>query len=578
MMKKLGSARFALILILLTAILVISATFIESHSGSHGLAERFIYHTLLFKALLAGFFINILFSTFTRWPFKTKHIPFLITHLGLLMVILGVFVKQQFGVQGIIKLVEGEATNEMTIKDELALNIENRSGEVRQYAIDSIPFKVKQLEPHSKESFPSWIHDGSLHLIGHPPLQLPVDQPLLLDGRTIHTYARETPLTSAILWGEKPFLYFHKNGESGVLMHGNGFGTVETQALTDKMPNTYAVYDRGFQGYTAFYELKFATSPDSYLEALIEKHADELSPPLALLKATCEKASVPFGETAIEVLKTCYSQKPHWIDPLIDWKSLSEVDLNVLRWARNLLNEMPPDGNISEHLRQIDWPFADQVQNTHDFFYQLYSIKEDLPQLKGNERLLPVYLRLYELDYRAIALEAPKETAFTLEIESPLHRKLLIMKEEKQLENNKPALIVDIAGKELSIPFESAVKTPITENLLASLEYKKLLLPFEVRLHQAKDIKYPGSEQTESFECCLTVEGKKLNVSMNNVHETKSGYRLYLSGMTAIDTNDVRAVQLAVNRDPAKYLLTYPGALLIAMGILGLFFYKKGHR
>lgn len=484
------------------------------------------------------------------------------------MVILGVFVKQQFGVQGIIKLVEGEATNELILKDELALNLENRRGEVRQYSLDSSPFKVIRIEPHSKESYSSWIQDEKLHLIGHSPLPLPVNQSLLIDGKTIQTYAHKDPLTPSIIWGEKPFLYFQ---EAESLSFGNGFGTVETQKLSEEMPSTYAVYDRGFQGYSSFYELKFTASPDPYLAALIEKHASELSPPLALIQTTCDKAGVPFGETAVEVLKS----KTHWIEPLIDWSALNETDLNALRWARDLLKDH--DSPLIDHLKKIKWPFAEQVHNMRDFFSQLYSIKEELPTLQGNDHLLPLYIALYDLDYQLLALEAPKETAFTLELESPLYRSVSPLAEEKQLEKNKPVLFLEVAENEITIPFESVVKTPLTDHLLATFENKKLKLPFEVRLHQAKDLKYPGSEQTMSFECCLTVDGKKVNVSMNNVHETNSGYRLYLSGMTAIDTNNVRAVQLAVNRDPAKYLLTYPGAILIALGIIGLFFINKRH-
>ncbi len=60
---------------------------------------------------------------------------------------------------------------------------------------------------------------------------------------------------------------------------------------------------------------------------------------------------------------------------------------------------------------------------------------------------------------------------------------------------------------------------------------------------------------------------------MNEVHETSDGYRFYLSGMGPLDRYGVKNVQLVVNRDPAKYLLTYPGAILVSLGILLL--YKK---
>ena len=104
MIRFLGSLYLTVPLLILTLILVAIATFLEGQTGSHALAEGWIYHHPFFYFLLSLYFVNILFSTFTRWPFKLRHIPFLITHMGLLMVILGVAIKGFFGVQGVMRL------------------------------------------------------------------------------------------------------------------------------------------------------------------------------------------------------------------------------------------------------------------------------------------------------------------------------------------------------------------------------------------------------------------------------------------------------------------------------------------
>jgi hypothetical protein len=578
MIKLLGSAKFALLLILLTAGFVIAATIIEAHSGSHGLAEKWVYHSPLFKLLLIGFFINILFSTFTRWPFKKRHIPFLITHLGLLMVILGVFVKQQFGVQGTIHLMEGEATNLLIVKDQPVIALENRRGEIWQYALGASlphPITLKHVASNSKEAFLSWIHHNALHLHPFPPLPLPVDQKLTIDGRTIHVYAKDSPLPDSIIWGNEPFVYFFKDS----LYYGNGFGAQHEQALNPNLPASYVLYDKGFQGYTAFLTLPFESSPDPYLEDLLESHKESLSPPLALLYETCSKAKVPFGETAVEALKACDQQKSHWIEPLIHWKSLSEYELNAMRWARELIKDLPSETSLQQHLKTIGWPYADGVERLSDLLSQLLAVKEELPPLNGNEQLLSIYLALYDIDYKSLVLSVPLQQAYKIEIESPIQKEVEFITEVSQLENNKPAAVIASSGQEQIVVFDSPIKTALhAPDLLISLQNEKRTLPFEVRLHQAKDIKYPGTDQTESYECCLTVGKDKVDVSMNRVHETKDGYRLYLSGMSIVDPYQVRAVQLVVNRDPAKYLLTYPGALLIALGIVGLFFYTKRAR
>lgn len=83
--RFLSSIYFALLLITASVFLVILATFLESKTSSHANAETWIYHHPVFQILLAGYFVNILFSALTRFPFKPRHIPFLITHLGLVL-------------------------------------------------------------------------------------------------------------------------------------------------------------------------------------------------------------------------------------------------------------------------------------------------------------------------------------------------------------------------------------------------------------------------------------------------------------------------------------------------------------
>ena len=89
----LGSLYFALFLILVTALFVMAGTFFEAVTQSHRFAASWTYESSFFYLLLWGFFINILISALRRWPFKLSHIPFLITHLGLLMILAGVMVK-----------------------------------------------------------------------------------------------------------------------------------------------------------------------------------------------------------------------------------------------------------------------------------------------------------------------------------------------------------------------------------------------------------------------------------------------------------------------------------------------------
>lgn len=103
-----ASIRFTLVLLHLTIVFVAIATFIESREGSHAPAQELIYDHPLFSLLLCGYFLNILFSAASRYPYEARHAPFLVTHLGLLLVLSGQFLKLRYGEQLEIFLPRGK--------------------------------------------------------------------------------------------------------------------------------------------------------------------------------------------------------------------------------------------------------------------------------------------------------------------------------------------------------------------------------------------------------------------------------------------------------------------------------------
>ncbi len=192
-----GSIYVAIFLMVSLAVSIAIGTWIESATDSHRQAARWIYQSPLFAGLLLLLFCNILFSATKRWPFRLKHIPFLLAHLGLLMVVGGVLIKQFFGVQGTIHLVEGTGSHLLALNDTLALRIEKRPYQIGQepensyYPIERDLFgrlnpliKVAdafapELEvhllrywPHAIATTESWIKGDRLWVAGSAPMEL----------------------------------------------------------------------------------------------------------------------------------------------------------------------------------------------------------------------------------------------------------------------------------------------------------------------------------------------------------------------------------------------------------------------
>lgn len=190
-----GSVYFAVTLIATVTFLVIAGTLIESHSDSHLLAARWTYDSPLFTTLLWLFFVNILVSALLRWPFRWRHLPFLVTHLGLLMMLGGCLVKSYWGTQGVMGLLEGAASDEIFLVHSEVIQVERREGgrpvrdaialgDIGRSSLGQMPgLKLELLgyAPHSREQLELWVKGDRAFVAGLPPfpvVEVDEDSPL----------------------------------------------------------------------------------------------------------------------------------------------------------------------------------------------------------------------------------------------------------------------------------------------------------------------------------------------------------------------------------------------------------------
>lgn len=178
-----GSAYFAIILIASSTAMVVIGTFVESQTESHLYAAYITYNNAFFLLLIFGFFLNILISGMRRWPFKKKHIPFLITHLGLLMILGGISIKNIWGLQGVMAILEGSAEKHIILTNTESLRLEMRDPHDKahilyeevdlrngsEYLFENLKVQLIHYSPHSSNYFQQWIKNDQLSISGLPP-------------------------------------------------------------------------------------------------------------------------------------------------------------------------------------------------------------------------------------------------------------------------------------------------------------------------------------------------------------------------------------------------------------------------
>jgi|GEM_PF-1323483 len=431
-MRFLGSITFTLILIGMTALFAAASTWIESATDSHLLASQFTTSNPVFTLLLGGYFLNILISALRRWPFKCKHIPFLMTHLGLLMLLTGVFVKHFFGLQGSVYLAEGSSSNKLLLPNTFAIEVRDRE-KTTSWPLDAV--KIRAYSPHGKATL-------------------------------------------------EPILPAEIQKQEGMLVATDRMGqSARSPFPTEKL----YVYEEGFGGYAAPATFAFP---------------DYASP---LVKGT---------------LWYCYLQRdPH---------------------------------------KLTAWPLP--IEDNQSVLEQLIAVADQLPyppELITDDELAPYRPHLPEHTY---AWEVP--LYHSLEPLEP------ILKKEEQT----PLITIDHDGSIVSLIYDKlgGMWWPNkTGTAMFRFTSDHLDLPFRVRLKQARKLSDPTGRPL-SYEADVSIDERPVTLSMNRVHELSDGTRLYLSSISPGTPDALQFVQIVVNRDPAKYWLTYPGGMCVALGIIGL--------
>ncbi|HEY5778744.1 MAG TPA: hypothetical protein VIT00_08400 [Terrimicrobiaceae bacterium] len=99
----LGSLQLALILLATIAIACAIATFAESNFNTK-IAQTYIYKAPWFQIWLAVLCVNLFAVTLTRWPWQKRHIGFVVTHYGIITLLIGAMIGMQTGFEGNVTL------------------------------------------------------------------------------------------------------------------------------------------------------------------------------------------------------------------------------------------------------------------------------------------------------------------------------------------------------------------------------------------------------------------------------------------------------------------------------------------
>jgi len=139
-----SSLKLAVFLILSLGTILAVGTFYEAEYGTPA-AQRVIYKSWFVSLEMMLLILNLACAAMDRYPWKKHHVGFVITHAGIITLIMGSFITQQKGIDGNIALGVNEATDNFFVSD----------NELHIYqSIDGRPFALLVQTPVDFEGHP----------------------------------------------------------------------------------------------------------------------------------------------------------------------------------------------------------------------------------------------------------------------------------------------------------------------------------------------------------------------------------------------------------------------------------------
>src|SRR4029077_12833551 len=96
-------------------------------------ARTYVFCAPWFNALLDLLSADMSVSDVSRWPWKKYHTAFLITHLGIITLLIGSLIGRIFGVEGTITLFKGESPTSRLLVDQHQLRVHDLDGIIKGY-------------------------------------------------------------------------------------------------------------------------------------------------------------------------------------------------------------------------------------------------------------------------------------------------------------------------------------------------------------------------------------------------------------------------------------------------------------
>jgi len=154
----------AVTLLLAIAAVLAWGTIYEARFGTAAV-QRFLYRSWWFQGCLGFLAVNLAIAALERYPWQRRHLPFVLAHLGIILILLGGMLGGRFGIDGQLVIPEGTAARTLQLSTNVLVVREPNPG-------------VDHVFPTQFEAA-AWVHEPQVtfHVpLERGPIELTVDR------------------------------------------------------------------------------------------------------------------------------------------------------------------------------------------------------------------------------------------------------------------------------------------------------------------------------------------------------------------------------------------------------------------
>ncbi len=101
---------------MLIAVIAAIGTFVEAKLGLEH-AQQLVYRSVWMMSIMVVFIINLAAVIVDRWPWQPKHSAFIFAHIGIIFLVIGQYIGNNYGLDGTMAISVGGQNNLVTIGD-----------------------------------------------------------------------------------------------------------------------------------------------------------------------------------------------------------------------------------------------------------------------------------------------------------------------------------------------------------------------------------------------------------------------------------------------------------------------------